>query len=95
MVCLEFPRSENVDQDMMDAPCQAELQLPSKLENRQVLDFCVLEGAVRPTKDGQAASADGSLVAFLFSENVLVVFDIAARAAVFKAKYADATDSIS
>lgn len=82
MLCLEFPRSDSPDMDMMDHPVQAELQLPSKLQNRQILDFALL---------GDTASK----AAFLFSENLVVVFDLALRTAVFKAKYNDATDNIS
>ena len=33
--------------------------------------------------------------AILFSESLIVIFDLALRTAVFKAKYNDATDSIS
>ncbi len=84
MLCLEFRRSMSAqfdDQDMMEPPQQAELQIPSKIENRQVLDLAVVEGAKH--------------AAFLFSENLLVIFDLANRTAVFKAKYSDATDNIS
>ena len=36
-----------------------------------------------------------NFAAILFSESLIVVFDLALRTAVFKAKYNDATDSIS
>ena len=84
MLCMEFRRSASAqydDQDMMETPVQAELQIPSKIENRQVLDLAVVDGARHAT--------------FLFSENLIVVFDLANRTAVFKAKYNDATDNIS
>ena len=42
------------------------------------------------------AVMDGAKFAtFLFSDNLLAVFDLANRTAVFKAKYNDATDNIS
>jgi len=36
-----------------------------------------------------------SQAAILFNESLIVVFDLALRTAVFKAKYNDATDNIS
>jgi len=86
MLCLEFPRSDSPDMDMMEHPEQAELQIPSKLENRQIMDLAVVE----PGACGQEATA-----AFLFIDNLLVIFDLASRTAVFKVKYNDATDNIS
>ena len=37
----------------------------------------------------------GKSAAILFGESLIVIFDLALRTAVFKAKYNDATDSIS
>ena len=71
---------------MMEHPEQAELQIPTKLKNRQIMDLAVVE----PGACGQEATA-----AFLFSDNLLVIFDLASRTAVFKVKYNDATDNIS
>ena len=81
LLCLEIPRSDSPDMDMMDPPLQAELQIPSKLENRQILDFAVM--------------ADSKHVAILFNDSLIMVFDLALRTAIFKAKYNDATDNIS
>ena len=39
--------------------------------------------------------SSANYAAILFSESLIVVFDLALRTAVFKAKYNDATDSIS
>ena len=39
--------------------------------------------------------SSANCAAILFSESLIVVFDLALRTAVFKAKYNDATDSIS
>ena len=39
--------------------------------------------------------SSANFAAILFSESLIVVFDLALRTAVFKAKYNDATDSIS
>lgn len=36
MLCLEFPRSDSPDMDMMDPPLQAELQIPSQFANRKI-----------------------------------------------------------
>ena len=58
------------------------MQLPSKLENRQILDLCTI---------GDSRSH----VAFLYDKNQVVIFELASRTAVFKASYADATDLIS
>ena len=70
------------EDDMMEPPEQAWLQVPSKLENRQVLDCMPMAG-----KNFHAiVLSDG---------NAIAVFDIAKRAVVFKAKYADATDNIT
>ena len=82
MLLLEFPASESSEDDMMEPPEQAWLQVPSKLENRQVVDLCPSVG-----------SSTRSVV--LLDGNILLVFDLAKRAVVFKAKYADATDNIS
>ena len=72
--------------DMMEHPLQADLQIPSKLENRQIMDFAVLE---------PGACGENSAVAFLFSDNLIAIFDLVFRTAVFKVKYNDATDNIS
>lgn len=81
MLCLEFPRSDSPDMDMMDHPQQVDLQIPVNLENRPVLDIAVME--------------DTKQVAILFGDNMLTIFDLAARTAIFRTKYNDATDSIS
>ena len=81
MVCLEFLRSDSPDMDMMEHPQQIELQIPSKLDSRQILDVAI----VRNSKQ----------VAVLLTDNLLTIFDITERTAVFKAKFNDATDSIS
>lgn len=39
--------------------------------------------------------ADSKHVAILFSDSLIMVFNLALRTAVFKAKYNDATDNIS
>ena len=67
--------------DMMEHPLQAELEIPSKLENRQILDIALIDGA--------------KSVAVLFSDNLFAIFDLALRTAVFKAKFNDATDNIT
>ena len=81
MVCLEFLRSDSPDMDMMEHHQQIELQIPSKLDSRQILDVAI----VRNSKQ----------VAVLLTDNLLTIFDITERTAVFKAKFNDATDSIS
>ena len=44
---------------------------------------------------GNTLAAQSKHVSILFSESLIVIFDLALRTAVFKAKYNDATDSIS
>ena len=58
------------------------MQLPGKLENRQILDLCTIGDS-------------GNHIAFLYDKNQVVVFELATRSAVFKATFADATDLIS
>ena len=58
---------------------QSKLEIPSKLENRIILDVCIW--------DNKAA--------FLFDKNVVAVFELTTRTVVFKASYAEATDNIS
>lgn len=81
IVCLEFLRSDSPDMDMMEHPQQVELQIPSKLESRMILDVAIV--------------GDAKQVAVLLNDNLLTIFDIASRTAVFRAKFNDATDSIS
>lgn len=42
-----------------------------------------------------AIVGDAKQVAVLLNDNLLTIFDIASRTAVFRAKFNDATDSIS
>ena len=63
LLCLEFPRSDSPDMDMMDSPLQAELQIPSKFENRQIIDLAVMVSSKQ--------------VALLFSDSLIMVFDLA------------------
>lgn len=58
---------------------QSELEIPSGLENRQIVDLCIW--------DNKAA--------FLFDKNAIAVFELTTRTVVFRATYADATNNIS
>ena len=78
----------------MEPPTQAELQIPSKLENRQVLDIAVVDG-IAGAATSTSTSGGKHFAAVLLSENMLVIFDLASRTVVFRAKYNDATDNIS
>ena len=44
---------------------------------------------------GNTLASQSKHVSILFSESLIVIFDLALRTAEFKAKYNDATDSIS
>ena len=59
-----------------------ELQIPSKLENRQILDLC-------PFGDS------GKFVVILYDKNHIVIFDLVSGTAVFKASFAEASDLIT
>ena len=48
---------------MVDTPKMTELQIPSKLENRQILDLC-------------AFGDSGNLVVILYDKNHIVIFDL-------------------
>ena len=61
VLCLEFPISDQVE--MVDTPKMTELQIPSKLENRQILDLC-------------AFGDSGNLVVILYDKNHIVIFDL-------------------
>lgn len=41
------------------------------------------------------ACGENSAAAFLFSDNLIAIFDLVSRTAVFKVKYNDATDNVS
>jgi hypothetical protein len=58
---------------------QKRLEIPGKLETRAVLDVCVW--------DNKAA--------LLLDKNAVAVFELTTRTVLFKATYAEATDSIS
>ena len=59
-----------------------ELQIPSKLENRQILDLC-------PFGDS------GKFVVILYDKNHIVIFDLVSGTAVFKTSFAEASDLIT
>lgn len=67
---------------MVDTPKTTELQVPSKLENRTILDL-------DPFGDS------GRFVVILFDKNHIVIFDLESGTAVFKASFAEASDLIT
>ena len=61
MLCLEFPVSDQVE--MVDTPKTTELQVPSKLENRPILDI-------------DAFGDSGRFCVILYDKNHIVIFDL-------------------
>ena len=58
---------------------EVKLEIPGKLENRQMLDVCIWENKA----------------AILYDKNAISVFELTTGTVLFKATYAEATDNIS